>query len=67
MIYGAKPDARGPIGGGEGYTKRVTGGDYTVQDLEGLIDALAKAKLAMNRIAHKLPIRTRFAKRRARL
>ena len=27
----------------------------------------AKAKLAMNRIAHKLPIRTRFAKRRARL
>ena len=27
----------------------------------------AKAKLAMHRIAHKLPTRTRFAKRRARL
>ena len=44
VIYGAKADAVGPIGGGKGYTKIITSGDYTVDSLESLIDALAKAK-----------------------
>lgn len=43
-VYGAKPDDRGPIGGGKGYTKIVTKGDYTVKNLDGLLAALAKAK-----------------------
>lgn len=42
--YGAKPDELGPIGGGEGYTRIITEGDYTVKDLESLLDALSKAK-----------------------
>ncbi|MCP4642369.1 MAG: hypothetical protein GY851_18125, partial [bacterium] len=41
--YGAKADDRGPIGGGAGYTNVVTGGDFTVTSLEGLIDAMEKA------------------------
>ncbi len=44
VIYGAKADAVGPIGGGKGYTKIITSGDYIVDSLESLIDALAKAK-----------------------
>lgn len=44
VIYGAKADETGPIGGGKGYTKVITSGDYTVDSLESLIDALAKAK-----------------------
>jgi hypothetical protein len=43
-VYGAKPDQRGPIGGGNGYTDVVTGGDYTVTDLDALLGALAEAK-----------------------
>lgn len=43
-IYGAKSDDRGPIGGGQGYTGIITEGDYTVTDLESLVDALSKAK-----------------------
>lgn len=43
-IYGAKADTVGPIGGGKGYTKIITNGDYTVDSLESLIEALAKAK-----------------------
>jgi len=43
-VYGAKPDGRGPIGGGPGYTKLVTAGQFKVTTLDGLIDALAKAK-----------------------
>jgi hypothetical protein len=42
--YGASPDEIGPIGGGSGYTKIVTKGDYTVSTLEQLLDALGKAK-----------------------
>ncbi|HEO72557.1 MAG TPA: hypothetical protein ENN80_14970, partial [Candidatus Hydrogenedentes bacterium] len=42
-IFGAKPDERGPIGGGEGYTNTVAEGRYTVADLEALREALAKA------------------------
>ena len=44
VIYGAKPDNRGPIGGGSGYTKILTKGDITVTDLESLIEGLKKAK-----------------------
>ena len=44
VTYGAKPDERGPIGGGEGYTAVVTEGDHTASNLDQLIDALAKAK-----------------------
>lgn len=43
-IYGAKQDQLGPIGGGVGYTSVVTNGDYTVKDLDSLLDALSKAK-----------------------
>ncbi len=44
VVYGAQPDERGPIGGGEGYAAIVTEGDYTVQTLEELIDALGQAQ-----------------------
>ncbi len=44
QIYGAKADARGPIGGGAGYDGIVLKGDFVVRDLEALEDALAKAK-----------------------
>ena len=43
VVYGAKPDEHGPIGGGDGYTNIVTGGDYAVKDLDSLLDALSKA------------------------
>ncbi len=43
-IYGAKPDDRGPIGGGNGYANIETTGDYVVKDLDTLLDALSKAK-----------------------
>ena len=43
-VYGAKPDDLGPIGGGNGYARVVTQGDYTVRDLDGLLDALKKAQ-----------------------
>ena len=44
VIYGARADERGPTGGGEGYKNIVTKGDYTVKDLDTLLDALSKAK-----------------------
>jgi len=44
VVYGAMPDDQGPIGGGHGYANVVTGGDYTVENLEELLDALSKAK-----------------------
>lgn len=44
VIYGAKPDERGPIGGGDGYVDVVTKGDHTARSLEELIDVLGKAK-----------------------
>jgi hypothetical protein len=43
VTYGARPDERGPIGGGEGYAAIVTGGDYVVKDIDSLVDALSKA------------------------
>ncbi len=44
MIYGAKPDHRGEIGGGSGYTEMITKGDHQVKDLTGLVKALEVAK-----------------------
>ena len=44
IVYGAKPDDRGPIGGGSGYVNIIAEGDYTVQNLDTLLDALSKAK-----------------------
>lgn len=43
-IYGAKPDARGPIGGGPGYKNLVTKGDYQARTLDELLAALKKAE-----------------------
>ncbi len=42
--YGAKPDERGPIGGGSGYTDIVSAGDFTVRTVDQLLDALKQAK-----------------------
>jgi hypothetical protein len=42
--YGAQPDDVGPIGGGPGYTRIVTKGDFTAKTLDELLDALGKAK-----------------------
>jgi hypothetical protein len=44
ITYGARADETGPIGGGEGYTQVITGGDYTAKTLEELIDALKQAQ-----------------------
>jgi len=42
--YGAEADKAGPIGGGDGYAKIVTKGDFVVKSLDGLLEALGKAK-----------------------
>jgi hypothetical protein len=44
VVYGAKPDDRGPIGGADGYHDIVTQGDHTVSDLNSLLAALADAQ-----------------------
>ena len=44
IVYGAKPDDRGPIGGGNGYANIIAEGDYTVRNLDALLNALSKAK-----------------------
>ena len=44
VVYGAKPDGQGPIGGGAGYKNMVTKGDFTVKDLDGLLSAVQKVK-----------------------
>ena len=43
-IFGAKPDTRGPIGGGKGYRNVVRQGDCRAGTLDELLDALAKAR-----------------------
>ena len=43
-IYGAKPSELGPIGGGEGYQRILTDGDYRVSTADELIAALKEAK-----------------------
>jgi hypothetical protein len=44
VVYGARADERGPIGGGAGYAKIVAKGHHVAKDLDGLLEALAKAK-----------------------
>jgi len=42
--YGAEADDAGPVGGGRGYTKIITNGDFTAKNLDELLEALGKAK-----------------------
>lgn len=42
--YGARPDERGPIGGGPGYTGLLTSGTYRVSNVDALREALSKAQ-----------------------
>lgn len=42
-VFGAKPGPLGPLGGGEGYTRTVTVGDYTVATIWELQEVLKKA------------------------
>ncbi len=42
--YGAQPDERGAIGGGDGYTEILTRGDYIAENINALVEALSKAK-----------------------
>lgn len=42
--FGAKPGALGPIGGGKGYKKAITKGDFTVATEDELVNALKEAK-----------------------
>ncbi|MFA7172783.1 MAG: hypothetical protein WC340_05120 [Kiritimatiellia bacterium] len=44
VIYGAKPDKLGPTSGGDGYANIITEGDYTITDLDALLNALSQAK-----------------------
>jgi hypothetical protein len=44
VVYGAKADERGPIGGGEGYVEIFETGDVVVTDLNALLEALAVAR-----------------------
>ena len=44
QLYGAKPDEQGPIGGGTGYTRILSTGDYVVRTRQELLDALSKAE-----------------------
>lgn len=44
ITYGARPDKSGPIGGEKGYNRIITRGDYTVDNLEALLDALSQVK-----------------------
>ena len=42
-IYGAKPDDKGPLGGGSGYSSSFTKGDFEVSDVDSLLQALLEA------------------------
>jgi hypothetical protein len=42
--YGCLPDESGPVGGGRGYSRIVTGGDYRVETLDQLLEALHLAR-----------------------
>jgi hypothetical protein len=44
IIYGAKADDRGPIGGGPGYHEIISDGDYVATNLEELIVSLDTCK-----------------------
>jgi hypothetical protein len=42
--YGAQADDLGPIGGGKGYKRIISKGDFTATNLDELLDALSKVK-----------------------
>lgn len=42
--YGARADDVGPIGGGRGYSRVVSKGDYTARNIEQLVQALKNAE-----------------------
>lgn len=44
VLYGAKPDERGPVGGGKGYGSILTEGDYVAEDIDSLLSMLSKAR-----------------------
>ncbi len=43
-LYGAKPDERGPIGGGTNYAAVISGGDYEVKTVDEFIAALENVR-----------------------
>ncbi|HYH55442.1 MAG TPA: hypothetical protein VD772_02455, partial [Anseongella sp.] len=43
-VYGAKPDERGPVGGGDAYADILSKGDYIAEDMDSLLGALSKAR-----------------------
>lgn len=43
-VYGATADRQGPIGGGSGYRRIITRGDFSPTSIDELLDALSKAK-----------------------
>jgi hypothetical protein len=44
VAYGAQADEIGPLGGGPGYKRAASGGDFTATSLDALLDALGKAQ-----------------------
>ncbi len=44
QVYGAVPGELGPIGGGESYSRIITGGDFTVSTPDELLAALKQAQ-----------------------
>ena len=44
VTYGARPDERGPIGGGDGYAAVVSEAQHTARTIDELIDALTEAQ-----------------------
>lgn len=44
QVYGARPDATGPLGGAAGYRPLVTRADHTATTAEELVEALARAQ-----------------------
>lgn len=44
QTFGAKPDERGQIGGGYGYKKFITKGNYNIKNIDGLQGALKTVK-----------------------
>ena len=43
QVYGAQPDERGPIGGGDGYRNTIAAPEHRIATLDQLLEALQKA------------------------
>ena len=39
-VYGATSDAEGPIGGGRGYRRAITSGDFSPTNIDELLDVI---------------------------